>query len=102
VHSTLKTNGNSGCSLNMGLHPRKNDQKVNKQLNSYDTGKKEERDCAQAVCKKNHIGAGECSIPACRDFKCHLSWSEENRGYTFLKNRYFGEHLTTCLLDADC
>lgn len=52
VYSALKINGNSGCSIQMGLHLARNDQKVNKQVNSDDTGGKEERDCAQGVCKR--------------------------------------------------
>lgn len=41
VYSALKINGNSGCSIQMGLHLARNDQKVNKQVNSDDTGGKE-------------------------------------------------------------
>lgn len=55
MYSALKINGNSGCSIKTGLHLGRNDQNVNEQVSSDDTGQKEERDCAQEVCKKNQI-----------------------------------------------
>lgn len=52
MYYALKINGKSGCSIQTGLHLAKNNQKVNKQVNSHDTEGEEERDCAQTVCKK--------------------------------------------------
>lgn len=55
MYSALNINGNSGCLIKMGLHLGRNDQKVNKQVKSDDSGGKEERSYAQGICKNNQI-----------------------------------------------
>lgn len=55
LHILLLKSMGTVCSIKMGMHLGRKDQKVNKQVNSDDTGGEEERDCAEGVWKRNQI-----------------------------------------------
>lgn len=100
MYSALKINGNSGCSIQTGLHLAKNNQKVNKQFNSDDTEGEEEKGLCSEFARRDRSELETAPYKAA-GIASGIIPSQRRIG-NITKHRYFGEHLVTCSLEVDC
>lgn len=101
MYSALKINGNSERSIQMDLHLARNDQKVNNQVNSDDTGGKKKGTVLKEFAKRARSELETAPYkPA--EVPSGIFHSHQKRMGNIPEHRYFGEHLITGLLEVDC